>query len=291
MSGTLVALSPHLDDAVFSIGAFLHEQVRRGADVHVVTVFANDPAANGPAGSWDAACGFESAAAAARARQAEDRRACTIIGAQPHWLPYRDDTYGPRADDNEVWGSIRGLIGGCDLLLVPGFPLRHGDHVWVARLVVRRQRELPCGLGFYGEQPYASAALARRGRREVTPPQPLAEDAGTIRFERIPAAATDRRAKIKASLQYRSQLRPLGASALLRAYLDERLRGGELVGWTAGASRAAPDDAAQHGAAAAPDRRSGPLVGGSGEAGGESGERAERVGERAFESFDDEQGV
>src|SRR5918911_4349005 len=58
---TVAVLSPHLDDAVFSLGAFLHGEAGRGADLRVVTVLANDPAAEGQAGSWDAQSGFASA--------------------------------------------------------------------------------------------------------------------------------------------------------------------------------------------------------------------------------------
>jgi LmbE family N-acetylglucosaminyl deacetylase len=219
-SGTLVALSPHLDDAVFSIGAFVHEQARRGVDVHILTVFANDPSAAGPAGSWDAMCGFASAAAAASARREEDRRACAIIGAEPHWLAYGDESYGRPASDDEVWRDIQDAIAECALLLVPGFPLRQADHAWLTQLVVQRRAELRSGLGFYAEQPYARAALARG--HNPAPPLPPA-------FERVSTAAKDRLAKLRAAAQYRSQLRALGPSKLVRAFGEEWLRGGELM--------------------------------------------------------------
>src|SRR5947208_5655387 len=87
---TVVVLSPHLDDAVFSLGAWLHHEARVGATLRILTVLANDPSVDRPAGSWDAECGFSSAAAAALARREEDRRACAIVGARPDWLPYGD---------------------------------------------------------------------------------------------------------------------------------------------------------------------------------------------------------
>ena len=219
-SGTLVVLSPHLDDAVLSIGAFMHGQVRRGIDVRVVTVCANDPSADGPAGAWDAMCGFTSAAAAARARRDEDRRACAIVGAEPHWLPYGDESYGRRVSDDEVWRDIRDAVAWGALLLVPGFPLRQADHAWLAQLVVERRTELAPALGFYAEQPYARVALARDGR--ASPPLPL-------EFRRVSTAAKDRFAKLGAVARYRSQLRALGAPKLISAFAEEWLRGGELV--------------------------------------------------------------
>jgi LmbE family N-acetylglucosaminyl deacetylase len=214
-SGTLVALSPHLDDAVFSIGAFMHEQARRGVDVRVVTVFANDPSADGPAGPWDAMCGFASAAAAARARREEDRRACAIVGAQPRWLAYDDESHERTASDDEIWRGVRDVIADCALLLMPGFPLRQADHARLTELVLQRRAELPFTLGFYAEQPYASTAFARGD--DAAAPLP-------VEFERVPTGAKDRYAKLRASLQYRSQLRALGPWALLRAF-----REGELV--------------------------------------------------------------
>jgi LmbE family N-acetylglucosaminyl deacetylase len=215
-----VVLSPHLDDAVLSIGAFLHREARNGARVRVVTVLANDPAADLPGGSWDVASGFPSAAAAARARREEDRRACSVVGAEPHWLSYGDETYGRSVADDEIWDALLNAIGDCELALAPGFPLRHADHAWLARLVVARRGELTCALGFYGEQPYASAAPARG--RPATPPLPLT-------FERVATRPNDVYAKLRACLQYRSQLRGLGVRVLLRAFLEERLRHGELL--------------------------------------------------------------
>jgi LmbE family N-acetylglucosaminyl deacetylase len=219
-SGTLVVLSPHLDDAVLSIGAFMHGQVRRGIDVRVVTVFANDPSVDGPAGAWDAMCGFRSAAAAARTRRQEDMRACAIIGAEPRWLAYGDESYGRTAAVDQVWRHICDAVAGCTLLLVPGFPLRQADHAWLTQLVVKRRTELSPAFGFYVEQPYARAAWAR-GRR-ATPPLPL-------EFQRVSTAAKDRCAKLWAAAQYRSQLRAIGPSRLISAFAEEWLRGGEVV--------------------------------------------------------------
>ncbi len=217
---TLVVLSPHLDDAVLSVGAYMHAQARVGTDVRVLTVFANDPAADDPPGPWDVLCGFASAAAAARARREEDVRACAIVGAEPQWLAYADDGYGRSPDADDVWESIQGLVGGCALLLVPGFPLRHADHAWLTRLIVERRSGLSPPLGFYAEQPYARAAFDR-GQAVAAPLR--------LEFARVPTSAADRLAKLRAASQYRSQLRPLGTRILIRALGEEWLRGGELV--------------------------------------------------------------
>jgi LmbE family N-acetylglucosaminyl deacetylase len=217
---TLVVLSPHLDDAVFSVGAYMHQQARLGTRVRVLTVFANDPATEDPPGAWDVRCGFATAAAAASARREEDVRACALVGAEPQWLAFADDSYGRLPDEADVWESLQPLVADASLLLVPGFPLRHADHAWLTRLVVDRRAELSPALGFYTEQPYARAAFDRGAA--VAAPLPL-------EFMRVPARVTDRVAKVRAALQYRSQLRALRRRILVRSLGEEWLRGGELV--------------------------------------------------------------
>lgn len=214
--GTLVVLSPHLDDAVLSIGAYMHAQARLGTDVRAVTVFANDPASGDPPGEWDVLCGFPSAAAGARARREEDLRACAIVGAEPQWLAFADDSYGCEPDPDEIWEALERLLADSAALLVPGFPLRHPDHAWLTRLVVERRTELSPTLGFYAEQPYARSAFDQGDRLP-------------LEFSRVPTNAADRLAKLRAASQYRSQLRPLGPRILIRALGEEWLRGGELL--------------------------------------------------------------
>src|SRR5262245_57921893 len=105
LRGRVVALSPHLDDAVWSIGGALADAVRSGADVMVATVLAGDPSSRGPAGYWDKRCGFRSAGKAAEVRQAEDRRACAALGARAIHLPYWDESYERGGDDGEIWAA------------------------------------------------------------------------------------------------------------------------------------------------------------------------------------------
>jgi hypothetical protein len=85
---------------------------------------------------------------------------------------------------------------------------------------VGRRTELSPALGFYAEQPYARAALARG--HDASPPVAL-------EFSRVSTAVRDHVAKLKAASRYRSQLRGLGPSNLMRAFAEEWLHGGELV--------------------------------------------------------------
>src|SRR5207244_2118642 len=95
----VVVISPHLDDAIFSLGAAIAQTVRSGGDVTVLTVFAGDPSSSAPAGNWDARAGFATVGEAAHARRREDERACAHVGAIPVWLPFGDEQY-PRGGDS-----------------------------------------------------------------------------------------------------------------------------------------------------------------------------------------------
>jgi LmbE family N-acetylglucosaminyl deacetylase len=151
--GGIVVLSPHLDDAVFSIGATIAAAARRN-DVRVVTVLAGDPSSVYVAGSWDRRSGFAAHRESVAARRREDARACALVGAEPIWLPFNDEQYPRGGTDADVLTSLSTVVDGADVLLVPGWPLTHGDHAWLTRLCLTH--ELPVArLGVYVEQPYA----------------------------------------------------------------------------------------------------------------------------------------
>jgi LmbE family N-acetylglucosaminyl deacetylase len=228
--GPVLALSPHVDDAVFSVGAALAQAARAGARVTVLTVLAGDPAATGPSGPWDARAGFADAGAASRGRREEDRAACALIGATPVWLPFWDAQYG-RAADDEIWAALAGPTGEADVVLVPGFPLINEDHAWLTELVLARAAPDTPVLA-YVEQPYATwyrhdRARVERLREAVLP------GGATVDWEPVRSAPRAWLAKQRAALSYRSQLgamaRPL-ARVPLRVGLYELARGGERLG-------------------------------------------------------------
>jgi LmbE family N-acetylglucosaminyl deacetylase len=206
----IVVLSPHLDDAVLSLGAAIASWAREGARVEVLTVFACDPDSNAPTGGWDRRGGFATEGEAARARREEDRRACAILGATPVWLPFGSVDFERHGDEVAVRAAVHASIEGADTVLLPGAPLSHPDHAWLTRALAG---DIPTTrLGFYAEQPYA-----RRTRGDHEVPEWLAVALGTpIVFEKVPTGRRSQLAKSRAIRKYRSQLPLLGMRRSLR---------------------------------------------------------------------------
>ncbi len=214
LEGRVVAVSVHLDDAIFSIGAALARAARGGADVTVLTVLANDPESDAPAGEWDARAGFTSAGDAVRRRRAEDSRACAAVGARPVWLPFGDEMYGLGAEPDAVAAAVVDAVAGADVVLLPGFPLLHEDHALVAGLLAGRI-DAP-RVGEFVEQPYAMLSTAGP---EGEGWRPLA------------ASPRDRLAKLRGFRAYATQLPLLGDHVVRATTRWEALRGGEAVRW------------------------------------------------------------
>ena len=217
----IVVVSPHLDDAILSIGAFIAGSTSRGADVTVLTVLAGDPESQTLAGPWDSACGFSTAGDASRARREEDRRACALVGARPQWLPFGDEQYGLGADEVEVRAEVKRSLAGAQTVLVPGHPLWHEDHRWLTRLVLGGVRE-GVRAGCYVELPYALWRLPER-----RPPIPL----GQLDWEAVASRPRDRLSKARACLAYRSQLPQLSRRPWLSVVRGALRSDGERVAW------------------------------------------------------------
>lgn len=243
---TISVVSPHLDDAVFSMGAAIAALTRSGRRVQIITPFAGDPESTATPDEWDARCGFRSAGEAARVRRNEDRSACEAVGAEPVWLPFdkssKDETVGPR---------LLAEIRDADAVLIPGFPCLHPGHIRASTLVLSKT---PTRLGLYVEQPYATWRLLGRRQRvgsragnllgllvgtgsamREQPPRvaetlPQAVSA-PVRWEVIKAARGDLSAKRRAISAYSTQLNVFGQLLPIGLALYEWRRGGEEVGW------------------------------------------------------------
>jgi LmbE family N-acetylglucosaminyl deacetylase len=214
LTGSVAVLSPHLDDAVLSLGAAI---AKARSELAVVTVFAGDPDSALPAGEWDSQSGFRTAGEAARARREEDALACADVGARPIWLPFVDHQYPPD-DDETVWKALEQALEGADTVLVPAFPLTHPDHARLLALVERNG--LPGRrLGRYVEQPYAAA---------------WSDGSPGDGWMPLAAGLPHRVVKLRACRRYTSQLPLLSRSGpILRPlFAYEVARGGERVKWS-----------------------------------------------------------
>lgn len=239
LGSSVTILSPHLDDAVFSLGAAIARATRLGSAVEVVTVFAGDPDASAPSGTWDARSGFRTCGEAIRARRSEDLRACGVLGASTRWLSFADLQYDPPLR-SEVARTLTPILDAASTILTPGFPTTNPDHRVVTELALDLA-PASARLGVYLEQPYDWWGVAQRLSRprlptslqfRRPPPAPDESAVGTpLEWVPVAASARDIGRKYRAAHMYGSQVGNFGHLAVSRILLRERRRGGEYVAW------------------------------------------------------------
>jgi LmbE family N-acetylglucosaminyl deacetylase len=217
----VLLLSPHLDDAIISCGAFLLAH----PGTTVVTLFAASPAAySNPLNEHDQVCGFVPGDDTMAVRRAEDDRALAVVGARPRRLAFCQNSHESRADPIAIpvgaADAIAAVIEELDptAVLAP-LGLLHVDHqaLHATALAVRA-----AGGGrawfFYSDLPYAfipgvlGARLARLHKQGITASPaalPVSHD-----FDR----------KWKAFCEYTTQLPAMDAPWRLR---DRLARAGE----------------------------------------------------------------
>lgn len=144
----VIAVSPHLDDAAFSVGGALAVLTDRGHDVMVVTCFTGSVAT--PTG-FALACQTDKGLAPdvdyMALRRAEDNAALAVLGVTPVQLPLFEAPH--RGYDNapalfagirerdQVWRDLVGHLSDldADLWLAPQGLGSHVDHQQVVRAV------------------------------------------------------------------------------------------------------------------------------------------------------------
>lgn len=194
-TGRVAVISPHLDDGALSCGQLLIA----ADDPYVVTVFTGMPH-RWVTTPYDEGCGFETSAAAVKARRVEDHNACSVVGAR--WfhcnqldIQYRDDT-----PPTGVVAELRAAITG-ELHVAAPLGIGHPDHVAVS------DAALSCGfdnLWLYEELPC-------RVRCPEAAHDRLAELAELgVKLELDQQAAGDLTVKQQAVRCYQSQLHQLG---------------------------------------------------------------------------------
>jgi LmbE family N-acetylglucosaminyl deacetylase len=145
----IVAISPHLDDAAFSVGGLLAARARAGDRVTIVTCFTGNVAQ--PTG-FALACQLDKGLAPEidymALRRGEDVAACAVIGAAAIHLPLLEaphrgyasapELFGARRDDDTMLAPLTAALAGQIAALKPDLllgPLAIGDHVdhWLVR--------------------------------------------------------------------------------------------------------------------------------------------------------------
>ncbi|SBT65821.1 N-acetylglucosaminyl deacetylase, LmbE family [Micromonospora sediminicola] len=150
IAGRAVAVSPHLDDAVFSAGGTLAALVAAGWTVRVVTCFTAtvpDPPAFALACQLDK--GLPADVDYMALRRAEDRTACAVLGVRPVHLPLAEAPHRGYADADALFAGVRrgdpavemlapalrAYLADADLVLAPQALGDHVDHQIVAETV------------------------------------------------------------------------------------------------------------------------------------------------------------
>lgn len=124
-------MSPHLDDAVMSMGGWIAANAW-WQDVRIVTALAGIP----PTWSWpspfDSASGFRDSATAVSRRRDEDTDATAVLGVKPQHLDFLDGQYGLDVDEAAMAAALLEEFHHAEQAAVP-LGLAHPDHRLVAR--------------------------------------------------------------------------------------------------------------------------------------------------------------
>ncbi|MBE7218401.1 MAG: PIG-L family deacetylase [Caulobacteraceae bacterium] len=219
---TLLALSPHLDDAAFSAGGALARRADAGWRVVVATLFTGNvaqPEGFALACQLDKGLGPEVDYMALR--REEDRRACEALGAEPLHLPLLEAPHRgydsaaalfqpPRADDpaaDDLRDTVADLLRAQapDEVWAPRALGGHVDHVLLHRAV----RMLAPAVAWWTDWPYAD---------RPAPADPEAATLGKARWSDVPLDEDLRARKAQSCAAYASQLGyQFGGEPALRA--------------------------------------------------------------------------
>lgn len=206
----MIVLSPHFDDAAYSVGGYMMHAASEGVPVTMLTVFGGTPAAEDMLTHYDAQCGFSCAAHAMGVRAHEDDCAAAVMRVDTWHGDALDQQYGetdPVARErafNAAWSYLNST----ETLLAP-LGIRHADHVYVSDQVLGSYMDGDSGRGrevlLYEELPY-----------RVQHPEDTADRLIYLRnrgwkLEAQPVKPADLARKIAAVGCYASQLGPLGA--------------------------------------------------------------------------------
>lgn len=150
-------ISPHLDDAVLSLGQHLQTD-----EFKVVTIFAGSPE-DDVCSDYDRSIGFSSSADAMEARRDEDRRAADVLDNQIEHLAFLDRQY--RSEDQLSPDALSAIVRifqtifAEDVQVYMPLGIGHPDHRAVAQAAMlacpfRTRTGEERSILFYEELPY-----------------------------------------------------------------------------------------------------------------------------------------
>jgi LmbE family N-acetylglucosaminyl deacetylase len=150
-TGPVVVLSPHLDDALFSLWSV----VSGAGDVAVVNVCTGIPPPE-PVPRWDRVTGATDSAEHMRLRLAEDREALAHVGRDPVGLGLLDAHYGrPSVTASEVVRRTGDHVEEASVLYAPAALGGHADHRATREAAFRIVEGSGIPLRLYADFPYA----------------------------------------------------------------------------------------------------------------------------------------
>lgn len=169
---TVLAVSPHLDDAAFSAGGLLAVAARAGHRVVVATVFTQSvPHPTGFALTCQTNKGIPASVDYLALRRTEDCAACAVLGAEPVWLdlpeaPHRG--YGTPAAlfagvlpaDAGTWRTVLARLQALALADPPDLVMTcqglggHADHRHTVRAVAALGTATALPVAWWRDAPY-----------------------------------------------------------------------------------------------------------------------------------------
>lgn len=167
-------LSPHLDDAIFSCGGLIYQQILQDDEVVVLTICAGDPAGEDPSSyAKELEARWGTGISAISVRRLEDQRACEKLGAGYLHLPVPDCIYRKSESGEAYYDSEEAIFGEvhpdeielideiaqmlkreCEHVNYIYAPVGYGGHV-DHRLTRKAVDQLGRNIIFYRELPYA----------------------------------------------------------------------------------------------------------------------------------------
>ena len=249
----IALLSPHLDDAVFSVGGLMAALADEGHELHVVTCFTRSvPNPTGFALACQLDKGLSPEVDYMQLRREEDTHACELLSAQPHWLdlpeaPHRGyhsaaALFGDLAKEDDIQLELQERVSDAvkainpDLILSPEGIGNHVDHRQVRQAVDSLKERIPTMLFLrWYDEPYLSrhpeqypehVSGARKPGWEMLHQRATNPGAAVVQLDVEPFA--DR--KIAACAAYATQVGfQFGGAEAIRAGLTKQGRLTELV--------------------------------------------------------------